>query len=102
MKKFLSIAIILLIASVVLMAGCSDNSTSGSLKVRVVDDDSIRVIYSFKGVPKAVDNGQVYLNGNLVGSKTGSGKIVFDNIEPNTTFVLTTATMTLATVIYHK
>jgi hypothetical protein len=103
MKRFKLIAVLVLAMFFALsIAGCSqDLSTYGNLKVKVIDSDSVNVYYSFAKVPKAVDNGQVYLNDELVGSGSGSGVKRFDNIEPNSVFKLTTATDTLATVISH-
>ena len=102
--KLFSVAVIIVAVSFAFLAvGCSkDYSTSGSLRVKIIDSDSVNVYYSFNKVPKAVDNGHVYLNDELIGSGSGSGVKRYDNLSPNTVFTLTTAIRTLATVVSHS
>jgi len=75
--------------------------TTGELKAKQTDSGSFKVSYSFENVPKAVDNGNVYLNGELIGSGSGSGTVVFHGMGPNAVFTLTTATITLSTIVVH-
>ena len=99
MKKIIIIAILVLL--VLSITGCAKvYLTSGSLSARQADG-SLKIDYTFKNVPKAVDNGNVYLNGELVGSGTGKGTVVFYNTEPNPVFTLSTDTMTLAEIAVH-
>jgi hypothetical protein len=102
MNRFKVVAVLIVAIFAISFIGCSqDLSTYGNLKAKVVDSDTVEISYSFAKVPKAVDNGQVYLNGEIVGSGSGKGVKRFDNVEPNSVFKLTTATQTLATVITH-
>jgi len=105
MKKLilvLMIIVVMILIAVFFLLSCSNICfTQGNLKVKQTDSDSFKVCYSFDGVPKAVDNGQVYLNGEPVGSGAGSGVKIFDGVAPNTAFTLTTATITLATLVIH-
>ena len=101
-NKLLAILVVVVLLAL-LVVGCSqDFSTYGNLKVKVIDSDTIDIHYSFAKVPKAVDKGQVYLNGEVIGSVSGSGVKRFYNVAPNTTFTLTTATITLATIVSHS
>ncbi len=103
MKKMKTVFIVVMILiAVFFLLSCSNICfTQGNLKVKQTGSDSFKVCYSFDGVPKAVDNGNVYLNGELIGSGSGSGTVVFHGMGPNAVFTLTTATITLSTIVVH-
>lgn len=102
MKRFRLIAVLIVAIIAISFIGCSqDLSTYGNLKAKAIDSDTVEIAYIFDKVPKAVDNGQVYLNGEVVGSGSGTGVKRFDNVEPNSVFKLTTATEILATIVIH-
>jgi len=75
---------------------------TGALSNGGVTTSSIKVNYSFSGVPLSVDNGRVYLNGSVVssGASSGSGSKTFTGLasDRSYTFTLTIYSQTLASI----